>query len=425
MEDEVLSGGPARAERDQKTKGGEERITLQGQLSKQRSRIEDQKDKLAQNTAELEVHRKVELELLEINEELQEILDRLRRSETRYRELAESITDLFFALDMDLRYTYWNKASERFTGIPAREALGKSIHELFFGDPDALEQAVAVYSEVLRSGMGDAFINRYERDGQEFYFEVCAYPVEEGLTVFAKDITERMRVQKELQARSEELDSYAGAVSHDLAGSMVVIGDFASAALRYCEADDVERAAEYMREIDKAVTTIREYIEGLMVYARAGYSESEGESAASDLILRAVLDDLARSIEDAGAEVRLLHGSPAVLASPAKLRQVFSNLVQNALDHARSDELVVEIGSIQVSDEVTFFVRDNGQGIPPEMHGSIFLPFKGTRDSGGPGWGMGLAIVKRAVESWGGRMWIESVPGEGCCFYFTVPAYAR
>ncbi len=395
---------------------------MQGWLREQRDRIEEQGEQLAENAAELEEHREIELELLGINEDLQVILEKLRRSETRYRELAESITDLFFAMDKNLRYTYWNKASERLTGIPAHEALGKSIHELFFGDPEALEQAAAVYSKVLSCGMGDTFINRYERDGQEFHFEVHAYPVEDGLTVFARDVTERMEMQGELEARNEELDSYSTAVSHDLASSMVIIRDFAGEAMRSCNDNDAERTAGYIRDIDKAVKMTLEYIEGLMVYARAGYCDEEAEPARSDLILRAVLDELKNGIEKAGARVSVSRGLPQVLASPAKLRQVFSNLVRNALGHARVDEPVVEIGSLQVSDKVTFFVCDNGHGIPPEMHRAIFLPFKRTQDSTTPGWGMGLAVAKRAVESWGGRVWVESSPGKGCCFYFTARA---
>jgi len=121
--------------------------------------------------------------------------DTLKESEAHYRELAESISDVFFALDEDLRYTYWNKASEKLTGIPAKDALGKHLHDIFT-DSERTRSMEDVYKEVLRLKHPQHFLNEYRLDGKDFSFEIDANPSKSGLSVFVKDITERKRIEK-------------------------------------------------------------------------------------------------------------------------------------------------------------------------------------------------------------------------------------
>jgi PAS domain S-box-containing protein len=124
-----------------------------------------------------------------------------RASGSEYRQLADSIADVFFALDKDMRYTYWNKASEVLTGIPARDAIGKSLTEIFPGPQG--EKARKVYLEVWRTKKATNFTNEYNLGGKNILFELAAYPIENGVSVIAKDITERKRVEEAL-ASSEE-----------------------------------------------------------------------------------------------------------------------------------------------------------------------------------------------------------------------------
>ena len=116
--------------------------------------------------------------------------------EGRFRELADSITDVFFAMDKNLRYTYWNKASEELTGISAEEALGKSLYEVF---PDVkgtnIEKA---YIDVLKLGEARFFEDEYHIDDRCHSFEISAYPTADGCSVFIKNITSRKNAEKEL-----------------------------------------------------------------------------------------------------------------------------------------------------------------------------------------------------------------------------------
>ncbi|UCD21640.1 MAG: PAS domain S-box protein [Chloroflexota bacterium] len=128
--------------------------------------------------------------------------DELKENEARYRELADSITDVFFAMDEDLRYTYWNKASELLTGIRAEDAMGKSLLEIFPDSP-GLRKAEKIYRAVLRTHKPRTFTNDFDIHGKHYIFEISAYPSRVGISVFVRDITERKREGEALR-RSEE-----------------------------------------------------------------------------------------------------------------------------------------------------------------------------------------------------------------------------
>ena len=135
-----------------------------------------------------------------VNEKVKEV----KESEERYRELTESISDVFFAMDKDLRYTYWNKASEKLTGILAKDAVGKSLTEVF---PNAKGTRVEqYYREVLRTKQSRSFLNSHKVGDKEFVFEISGYPTMAGLSVFVKDITERKQAEESLEKEQRDLD---------------------------------------------------------------------------------------------------------------------------------------------------------------------------------------------------------------------------
>jgi PAS domain S-box-containing protein len=142
----------------------------------------------------------------------------LKDSEERYKNLADSIADIFFAMDRNLRYTYWNKASERLTGITAKDAIGKSLYEIF---PDVKgTRAEENYLEVLRTRQSTSFINEYWLRGKQFFFEISAYPTRMGVVVFCKDITERKHIEEEIRRERDRAQTYL-----DVAGVMILAID--------------------------------------------------------------------------------------------------------------------------------------------------------------------------------------------------------
>ena len=122
----------------------------------------------------------------------------LRDSELKYRELAESISDIFFAFDEELRYTYWNKASEKLTGIPAEAALGKHLYDIFPKDKQT-KMAEEVYRNVLRNKEHQYFLSDFKFGKDKFIFAIDAYPSEGGISVFVKDVTENVKASEALR----------------------------------------------------------------------------------------------------------------------------------------------------------------------------------------------------------------------------------
>ncbi len=117
----------------------------------------------------------------------------LRSSEARYRQLADSITDVFFALDKDLKHTYWNKASEVLIGISAKDAIGKTLLETFPGTQG--EMIARKYREILKTGASTSFLAEFEIGGKKRYFDMTAYPIETGISVIWEDVTERRQME--------------------------------------------------------------------------------------------------------------------------------------------------------------------------------------------------------------------------------------
>jgi PAS domain S-box-containing protein len=121
----------------------------------------------------------------------------LKDSEEKYRELADSVTDVFFAMDEHLRYTYWNKASEILTGIRVGDAIGKSLREIFPDTPKT-RNAEKMYLKVLKTQQPQTFVNDFDIGGRHYVFEISAYPSRGGISAFVKDITERKRTEESL-----------------------------------------------------------------------------------------------------------------------------------------------------------------------------------------------------------------------------------
>ena len=153
----------------------------------------------------------------------------LKESEERYRELANSITDVFFAMDEDLRYTYWNEASEVLTGIRAEDAIGKSLREIF-PDTPRIRNAEKVYRNVLKTQHPQTFVANFNGNGRHYIFEISAYPSRGGISVFVKDITEHKQAEEALRQSEERYRTILeemgdGYFETDLAGNLTFVND--------------------------------------------------------------------------------------------------------------------------------------------------------------------------------------------------------
>ena len=225
----------------------------------------------------------------------------------------------------------------------------------------------------------------------------------------------------ELQRATQELEQLAYAVSHDLQEPLQLVARNARLlSSRYGERLD-EDAGRFLGHLVESASRMQGMIDGVLAYSRLGGEAAHQGPVDLDEVLGEVLDNLAPNLEEAGAKI---HRSslPTVMGERQKLRQLFQNLVANALKFRGSEPLELTVSARDDGDQWRLMVKDNGIGIEPRFHERIFGMFQRLHTSEEyPGTGIGLAICKRIVQQQGGRLWVKSQPGEGAAFYFTLP----
>ena len=224
-----------------------------------------------------------------------------------------------------------------------------------------------------------------------------------------------------LEHSNEELQRFATVASHDLREPLRVVSGFADLLARRHSENLGADGQRFVEAISSGVARMDEMISDLLAYARAGRADQPLETVDANEVVADTLAGLERAIDEAGAEVDV-DDLPLVKGNAAALRQLFQNLIANALkfvEEGRSPR--VRIWAAEVPEGWRFTVRDNGIGINPEQAQRIFGMF--TRLHGAdryPGTGVGLAVCQRIVSVHGGRIWGEAAPGGGSQFMFTI-----
>ncbi len=350
----------------------------------------------------------------------------LRESEAHYRELADSITDVFFALDNELRCTYWNKASERLTGIPEQTAIGKSLYDLFSDAPKTGKEE-QVYLEVLRVKQPQTFVADYLLGEKKFIFEVTVYPSRGGVAVVAMDITgrkqaetERERLIVELENRNAELERFTYTVSHDLKSPLVTITGFLGYLEKDALAGNVDKVQVEIQRIAQAAEKMRLLLQELLELSRIGRLMNPPEDISPGRLVQEALKLLEGRLHERNIEIKVQDDLPMLFGDSQRLLEVIQNLLDNAVKFmGEQPQPVIEIGTAGEENGMPIlYVRDNGIGIASKYHERIFGLFNKLNPIA-EGTGIGLAIVKRIVEVHGGRVWVESEEGKGATFFFT------
>lgn len=230
-----------------------------------------------------------------------------------------------------------------------------------------------------------------------------------------RDVTERARLR-------QEMEDFAYSASHDLQAPLRTFEGYARWLLEdYGEVLDTTGRQLCQEIIDDALH-MKKLLDGLLEYSRIGRQHTQAVPVEVTQVLDRVLHDLQLEIVESNASIEIPETLPTVVYPEVRLTQIFSNLLSNALKFTAGRPPEMVIGCEELPRYYRFTVRDNGIGIAPEHYGRIFEIFKRlhTREQY-PGTGAGLTIVKKIVESYGGQIGVESVPGVGSTFWFTIP----
>jgi len=404
----------------------------------------------------------------------------LRQRDLEYRLVTDNVPALIASFDSQQRHRFVNKSYEEWFGEPREQIVGKHLAEVLGAETYAhirsfIEQAVSgerVEFEALIPYSGGK-----RRWVQATYVpDVRGVGGEHGFYSLLKDIDQRKRAEQQLRQQTEELiqsnaelERFAYIASHDLQEPLRMVGSYVRLLeRRYKDKLDADAKEFIYYAVDGAIR-MQHLIEDLLRFSRIGSKPEPFTPTNCNEVLRYALENLKVRIEETGANVTY-DPLPMVLGDPGQLTQVFQNLISNAMKFKTGETPHIHLWARRLGDQEgefdrpghakhsddsevpssddnreprsqghedspqestddqdavprrwQFSVRDNGIGLDQKFADKIFMIFQrlhGPKEYSGTG--IGLAVCKKIVERHGGRIWVESEPGKGCTFHFTI-----
>ena len=351
----------------------------------------------------------------------------------RERELERVRDRMEFALSAtDAVVWDWDVEADEASFYPDAESLyGTTVEDwedfVEVIHPDDRTKVQRGIEESLETGEPKYEEIRIVRDGEVRWIEAPGQPVSKDdeptrMIGVARDITERKQNERRLQESNERLEQFAHAASHDLQEPLRMVSSYLQLIeQRYADELD-EDAEEFIEFAVDGADRMREMIQSLLSYSRIETRGQPFERVDLDDVLDAVLTDLEVRIEESDAEITT-DSLPRVEGDPDQLRELLQNLLTNAIEYCGDESPIVDVTTERDGTHWVVSVSDEGIGIDPADHESIFEVFERlhTHDEH-PGTGIGLALCDRIVERHGGDLWVESERGDGATFRFTLPS---
>lgn len=338
--------------------------------------------------------------------------------------LLDVLPDAVLAVDSGGFVRRANRAALRLLEASPDQVIARSVTALLAKGADRIDALVCALQGAPRKAIGE--LTRRSRSGRVCSLEVTVTPIPGGArAVVLRDVTEQRQTEQSLRKANEELEHCIGALAHDLRSPLVGLLGF-SRLLRQDYEDSLDETGHhFLDRIEQAARTMEALIHDLLELERIGEAGERPVLVDPREVLLQLAAELKPRLESAGIELVLPAGLVSrVVCDRSRMYQLFSNLIGNAIDHMgprRDGRIEVSIDEDERQHEIV--VADNGRGIDPSHRERIFEAFQsiGTRSDGRRGTGMGLAIVKKIVERRGGRIWVESEPGQGARFHLTLP----
>jgi PAS domain S-box-containing protein len=361
----------------------------------------------------------------------------------RYRDLSDAMPLVVWTARPDGAVDYFNQRWFEYTGTTQDQALDWSWADVLH--PDDVQPTLERWNEALRTGALYEIEYRWKRarDGAYHWYLGRGVPVRDpaGRITYwvgtGTDIDDQKQAETALRERGEELgrttaaleernrelDQFAYITSHDLKAPLRGIANLS----QWIEedlgdniTDDIRKQLDLLRG---RVHRMEGLIDGILQYSRVGRVKGRIESVDVGELLHDVVDLI---VPPPGFKIEVAPDIPAVMADRLRLQQVFQNLIGNAIKHHNRSEGCVEISARDRGRMIEFAVRDDGPGIAPQYHEKIFVIFQtlAARDKV-ESTGIGLSLIKKIVESYGGRIWVESAERAGTTFRFTWPKRPR
>jgi PAS domain S-box-containing protein len=347
---------------------------------------------------------------------------------------------------LDGRWLKVNPKLCEITGYSYEELLSKAFQDITH--PDDLRLDVQCIVQLLENEISNYTLEkRYirkdgtivwanltvalvrNRDGSPNYFIAVVEDfsdkkkITEALHELARTLELRVKERtRELEVINQELEQFAYVVSHDLREPLRVVGCYIQLFLKKFQSLQDETSRKYAGYIIEAVQRMDQLILDLLAYSRTGRTEMPVQEFDLSNTVKSVLSNLKASIQECHAQIEW-GALPKITAIESQIAQVFQNIIGNAIKYRPIGQTpIIKLNCVDEENQWKFSISDNGIGIDPKYRNKIFLVFQRLHNRKEyPGTGIGLAICKKIIEHLGGNIWVESMPGLGSTFYFTLP----
>ena len=355
--------------------------------------------------------------------------DALRRSEARTRALLDAIPDMIFEFNSDGTILQFIASTMNQPLLPPEQFLGKPITEVL--PTSVADQTMFAIERVLESGHVHAFDYQLVQNDETKTFEARLTPLSsDTVLAMVRDVSlqkwilsEREKLISELELKNAELERFTYTASHDLKSPLITIKGFLGFLREDTQSGNVKRLESDIQRIGDAADKMQRLLNDLLELSRVGRAVNKSQAIDLNEMILEVLELLHGRIHGGNIRVSVEENLSHVYGDRARLLEVWQNLIDNAAkfmgDQPNPQIEIGQEGRAEDGSQI-FFVRDNGIGIDPKFKDRIFGLFD-KLDPRTDGTGIGLALVKRIIESHGGRIWLESELGKGATFYFTIP----
>jgi light-regulated signal transduction histidine kinase (bacteriophytochrome) len=247
----------------------------------------------------------------------------------------------------------------------------------------------------------------------------------DSLLVFVaiEDVTERKRIHDELVSSNEQMQRFAYTAAHDLRTPLNAALNLSQLLARRVEGKLDEQEHQILRTSIESLERLNRLMTDILTFSEMGSAPQQRRLISLDEPLHVALTNLQHHIEHNAATISI-GDLPEVWTDHTQMVMVFQNLVGNSLKYRGAERPRIRIEAVLEGDDWRISVADNGQGFSPEYTFAVFEPFKRLHGIEIKGSGIGLATCKRIIERSGGRIWAESMPGQGSTFFFTLPCPA-
>jgi len=353
--------------------------------------------------------------------------------------IVESSGDAVIGVSSTGRIITWNAGAERLFGYTADEAIGRDSKLLVV--PEQAERERQMLTDAKAGNTVQVEIPRVNKAGKQLFVSLTLSPVRDGqgavvgASMVARDITARKKAEEELirythalERSNKDLDEFAYIASHDLKEPLRGLSNNATFLKEDYAAKLDQDGVQRLDRMGFLTKRLDQLISDLLYFSRIGRQDL----AVMPTDINAVVEDvralMETTLEERNAKIVIPKPLPAIVCDKPRTTEVFRNLITNAVKYNDAAEKIVEVGYLDILvtlkglEREVFYVKDNGIGIHLDFHEDIFRIFKrlNDEDDRSKGTGAGLTFVRKIVERHGGRVWVDSAPGAGSTFYFTL-----